>query len=240
MSINSINSLNHEIYGKPFYSLILDLSENVNIYHIKYMKFQEFFAQIFSIFNLLYFIMLSLCNISIKVKMKLFLLQKFFEQNKENPFKNINQNSKDSKEENLEENVILKEGKKDEININNVNLEEKDSKKKKSKKFSVDFNKYFNPIKNKIYTSWNYAKFWLDKNKSQEKYNKIKEKFEIIEKKMDIVYILQKLEEIDLLKIILFNKHELNMMKIIPKKPLFDESIDKKINRYYKFVDNKK
>ena len=205
------------------------------------MKFQEFFAQIFSIFNFLYYVMLFVCNLSIKVKIKLFLLQKFFEQKNENPFnkkKNININSKVFKEENLEENVILKEGKKDEIN--NVILKEENFKnKRKSKKYSVDFNKYFNPVKNKIYTSWNYAKFLFSKNKNKENYDKIKEKFEIIEKKMDIVYILQKLEEIDLLKIILFNKHELNIMKIIPKKPLFDENIDKKINKYYKFVDNK-
>ena len=78
---NKNNSLFNNKYGFPSFSYVFLVNSNEKFNIIKYMKFQEFFAQIFSIFNLLYYICLFFCNLTIKIKIKLVLINKLFDTN---------------------------------------------------------------------------------------------------------------------------------------------------------------
>ena len=64
-------------------------------------------------------------------------------------------------------------------------------------------------------------------------------KFELVDKKLDYIHILEKLEEIDKLKIILFNKYELKLMKLLPKRKIYNYDNICKIEKYYSILNEK-
>ena len=216
-------------YGIPLFTLFYIVNYNEKITRLRYMKFQEYFAQIFSIFNLLYYLCIILSNIIVKIKIKLVLINKLF-------------NSNDC------EDIYKKEEPSFEINKKNVKtsgkfkLKEEEIHLKKIEKSNLIGNyemlktKFNNQTTDKLFSFWKYIKYWIFKRNKQ-KYDIIKEKCDLIERKLDITYILEKLEEIDLLKIILFNKYDLKLMKFIPKQNLYN--FQNKIQKLYSIIDNK-
>ena len=100
------------------------------------MKFQEFFAQIFSVFNVLYYSALFLCNFTIKIKIKLLVIAKLFDSNCKVRILTISDNDKSSNEE---------EKLKNSPNLKNHEFKEKNKKnsqKNKNKLSNIDFDKF--------------------------------------------------------------------------------------------------
>ena len=247
-----------EKYGMAVLSFRFIISKKKNIFNIKYMKFQEYFAQIFSIFNFLYYICLFLSKFTSKLKIRLVLIDKLYDLNNKN--KNIEieieENSKDSilkktsfpfKKKSVKFKPIkdfevfekLEGKKKDDLEgKKKVNLEGKKEGKINIKKEEKIEKK--NKSEDEKISSWNFLNYWIFKRKKEEnQVNKIiKEKFEIIEKKLDLAFIVEKIHEFDKLKILLFNKNELKLMKILPKQNIFNEG--NKIQNYYSIIESNK
>ena len=221
--------IHNKKYGKPIFIDTLVIGSKENKIYIRYTKFQEIFAQIFSIYNFLYYISLFLCNLTTKIKIKLFLINKFYEINDIEGDKDkieLANNKKSSLTLKLEENSMLK----------NKKMNEKKSK------IILDYKKFreklLNPIKNKMLTSWSFIHYYIfKKTKTNKEFKIIKDKFDYIEKKIDLAYILQKIDEIDKIKIVLFNKYELRMLKLLPKKNIFFDD-QNKIQKYYSILEN--
>ncbi|EWS72479.1 transmembrane protein, putative (macronuclear) [Tetrahymena thermophila SB210] len=105
---------------------------------------------------------------------------------------------------------------------------------------TIQYQKFFNIIKNKIkYNFYDYFKQLFAKSlqNNDNRAKLVQKGMQMIEQQLDITYIINKLNEIDKLKAVIFNKDQLKIFDCIPKPIVSDEQLFNKQQKGNIYLD---